>query len=105
MPPAVAVAAGQGHTVAVLEDGSIRCWGNNWYGQCTVAYSGDDLAALLGSWGSKGSAWDLDGDGVVGGGDLAMLLAGWGAAYGKGSTMGPVISVSAAVHTVVVSVP
>ena len=35
-----------------------------------------DLAALLGQWGSAGSA-DLDGDGVVSASDLALLLAAW----------------------------
>lgn len=30
---AVAVAAGQGHTCAVLDDNTARCWGHNFYGQ------------------------------------------------------------------------
>jgi hypothetical protein len=105
LPQVAAIAAGQGHTVAILQDGSIRCWGNNWYGQCTVPYSGADLAALLAEWGTKGAVWDLDQDGTVGGSDLAILLGNWGSLYGNGAPMGPVISVSAAVHTVVVSVP
>ena len=31
-----AVAAGYGHTVALLEDGSLRCWGDKSLGQCDV---------------------------------------------------------------------
>ena len=31
-----AEAAGSSHTVAVLTDGSVACWGRNEYGQCTV---------------------------------------------------------------------
>lgn len=44
------------------------------------AVEGGDLAALLESWGGKGtgSLADLDGDGVVGPADLAALLASWG---------------------------
>ena len=33
--PVVSVAAGSFHTVVVLSDGSIRCWGHNSSGQCT----------------------------------------------------------------------
>ncbi|MDG2029630.1 MAG: hypothetical protein P8J45_01365, partial [Phycisphaerales bacterium] len=32
----VEVAAGGFHSVAVLEDGSMRCWGYNYSGQCDV---------------------------------------------------------------------
>lgn len=39
--------------------------------------SATDLAALLGQWGTSGSA-DLDGDGVVGATDLSLLLGNWG---------------------------
>ncbi len=39
---------------------------------------GDDLAVLLGQWGSVGSA-DLDGNGIVDAGDLAIVLGAWGA--------------------------
>jgi alpha-tubulin suppressor-like RCC1 family protein len=34
--PVASVAAGYGHTVAVLADGSVACWGYNYSGQCTV---------------------------------------------------------------------
>jgi hypothetical protein len=40
--------------------------------------NGRDLAALLGQWGTPGSA-DLSGNGVVGGDDLAFLLGAWSA--------------------------
>ena len=105
LPTVVAIAAGQGHSVAVLENGALRCWGNNLYGQSTVPYAGGELASLLADWGEGGSEWDLRGDGVVLGDDLAELLGGWSSAFGRGSAMGPVIAVSASVHTVVVSVP
>lgn len=39
--------------------------------------NGDDLAILLGHWGSVGPG-DLDGDGTVDGDDLALLLGAWG---------------------------
>ncbi len=38
---------------------------------------GEDLAILLGGWGT-GCVADLDGDGVVSGADLAILLGAWG---------------------------
>lgn len=38
----------------------------------------EDLAMLLGAWGSGRSDTDLDRDGAVGAGDLAILLGGWG---------------------------
>ena len=40
--------------------------------------NGQDLAALLGAWGSKGGAADVNGDGLVNGADLAALLGSWG---------------------------
>jgi len=39
--------------------------------------NGEDLGALLGSWGGPG-AGDLDGDGLTDGNDLAILLGNWG---------------------------
>ncbi len=38
----------------------------------------DDLAILLGAWGSFAGPADLDGDGLVGAGDLGTLLGAWG---------------------------
>ena len=38
---------------------------------------GQDLAALLGAWGSDDSQADINGDGVVDGQDLAELLGTW----------------------------
>lgn len=43
---------------------------------CDGAVNAQDLAALLGSWGSAGAA-DLNGDGAVGAQDLAILLSAW----------------------------
>lgn len=39
--------------------------------------SGNDLALLLGYWGTSGPMGDLDFDGSVGGSDLALLLSSW----------------------------
>ena len=39
--------------------------------------SGNDLALLLGYWGTGGPLGDIDFDGTVGGGDLALLLSTW----------------------------
>ncbi|MDA1008206.1 MAG: dockerin type I repeat-containing protein [Planctomycetota bacterium] len=39
--------------------------------------NGQDLAALLGAWGTSFILADFDQDGTVGGGDLAALLANW----------------------------
>lgn len=38
----------------------------------------DDLAALLGAWGTGSTPADVDCDGEVGAGDLAVLLGAWG---------------------------
>jgi hypothetical protein len=38
---------------------------------------GADLGAMLGQWGTQGSA-DFNGDGLVDGNDLGVLLAAWG---------------------------
>ena len=38
-----------------------------------------DLALLLGAWGSTNASADIDGNGVVGAPDLALLLGAWGA--------------------------
>jgi hypothetical protein len=44
------------------------------------AVNGNDLATLLGSWGTcAGCAGDLNGDGVIDGNDLASVLGSWGA--------------------------
>ena len=39
--------------------------------------SGDDLAQLLGAWGTAGG--DVTGDGTTSGDDLALVLGAWGA--------------------------
>lgn len=43
---------------------------------CDGRVNGQDLTALLASWGQSGAA-DLNGDGVVGSADLLALLSGW----------------------------
>jgi hypothetical protein len=84
-----AVAAGSGHTVALLEDGSLRCWGGNTYGQCdvlsgvgnnenpvmSIAAGSVMTIALLAS---PVCPADFNGDGVVDGEELTYLLGAWG---------------------------
>ena len=61
-------------------------WSAPAFAQCTgdldadCRVAGPDLGALLGAWGTDGSAVgaDLDGDGTVRGADLGMLLSAWG---------------------------
>ncbi len=48
------------------------------------AVNAQDLAMLLGQWGSESLLPDLDGDGVVTAADLARLLGFWGASCGSG---------------------
>jgi len=45
-------------------------------GDCLVA--GDDLAALLGAWGTSDADADFSGNGIVAGEDLTILLGAWG---------------------------
>jgi alpha-tubulin suppressor-like RCC1 family protein len=40
-PWAVALAVGDSHTCALHPNGTVRCWGDNYYGQCGVGYFGD----------------------------------------------------------------
>jgi alpha-tubulin suppressor-like RCC1 family protein len=41
--PVLALAAGNAHTCALLENGSVRCWGRNQYGQLGLATSAASL--------------------------------------------------------------
>jgi len=43
---------------------------------CDGAVNAQDIAILLGQWGTTGSA-DLSGDGTVGPQDIAILLGAW----------------------------
>jgi len=49
---AIAVAAGADHTCAVLDDGSVRCWGNGFSGQ--LGYGSSDTIGVLETPGSVG---------------------------------------------------
>jgi alpha-tubulin suppressor-like RCC1 family protein len=59
---AAAVAAGKGHTCAILSDGTVKCWGNNEHGQ-------------LGNGGTVNSNRPVD---VIGVTDAAAITLGWG---------------------------
>jgi len=46
---ALSISAGGYHTCAVLDDGSVKCWGENYYGQLglgDVEYRGDDIGEM-----------------------------------------------------------
>ena len=83
-----AIAAGDNHTVALKQDGSVACWGNNDFGQCNVpaglgtvtaiAAGGYHTVALLAPPVASPCPADLDGDGIVSSSDLPPLLNAWG---------------------------
>ncbi|HMJ12246.1 MAG TPA: hypothetical protein VK524_12565, partial [Polyangiaceae bacterium] len=71
----VQIAAGNEHTCAVLSNGRLRCWGNNYYSQ--LGHPGPDP---IGDDETPASAGDVPIDGVVqkvaaGGGHTCVLLA------------------------------
>ncbi|MCP3858580.1 MAG: hypothetical protein GY704_02915, partial [Phycisphaeraceae bacterium] len=80
------------HTVVVLTDGSVACWGHNNYGQCdvpsdigtpenpvaSVAAGGSITVVILAVSTTKPCPADLDGDDVVGGSDLGLMFVEWG---------------------------
>jgi hypothetical protein len=90
--PVATVAAGGLHTVALLADGSVACWGYNLSGQCdvpsaigtpanpvaSVAAGGSITVAVLGGPVAKPCPADLTGNGVVDGADLGRLFFYWG---------------------------
>jgi hypothetical protein len=82
----VEVAAGNFHTVALLEDGSIRCWGWNDSGQCDVPSGvgepGNLVTAVAGGYGHTVALLgrevppvpgDFNGDGVLDGADYIAI--------------------------------
>ncbi len=72
---AVAIAAGGGHACALLADGSIRCWGDNYFGQLgdgtkvdrptPVAVSGITTAVAIAAGGGWGHTCALLQDGTI----------------------------------------
>ncbi|MFM7133712.1 MAG: dockerin type I repeat-containing protein, partial [Planctomycetota bacterium] len=67
-------AAGSG--TLTVTPGSTSCCPGDLNGDGTR--NAQDLAALLGAWGSSNPAADLNSDGIVNAQDLAALLGGWG---------------------------
>src|SRR5690606_29781490 len=71
---AVAIDVGEDHSCALIDDGSARCWGNNYYGQI-----------------GNGTFDDVDvpvpvinlsaGIGITGGGDHSCAVVGGGSVY------------------------
>ncbi len=69
LPPARAVAAGTRHSVALLVDGGVRCWGDNRHGQCDVPGDLEPVVAIAAGLDfTVAIEWDGDircwGDGV-----------------------------------------
>jgi hypothetical protein len=46
---------------------------------CDGSVNANDLALLLGAWGTANPAADFNGDGSVGADDLSVVLSNWGA--------------------------
>ena len=80
------VAAGRNHTVAVLDDGSIRFWGSNTWGQCNVpsgvGEEGNLVTAVAAGQGHTVAVLevevppvpgDFNGDGVLDGADYIAI--------------------------------
>jgi hypothetical protein len=78
--PLLLVANEVSGTLSVLQVNASCSAAGDLNGDCAI--DGNDLAVLLGSWGScpagKACQADLDGNGVVDGGDLAQMLGSWG---------------------------
>ena len=78
--PLLLVANEVSGTLSVLQVNATCSAAGDLNGDCAI--DGNDLAVLLGSWGScpagKACQADLDGNGVVDGGDLAQMLGSWG---------------------------
>ncbi len=87
--PVASIAAGGLHTVALLADGSVACWGSNGYGQCDVGCfdpatpfesvsAGRFVSVATLQSQPVSCPGDLNGDGVVGGADIGLMNATWG---------------------------
>ena len=95
MPPeigaAVDVAAGSEHAIALLPNGSVKCWGGNQFGEGAVPPNlteGGRITSVAAGWYSSLAVhvpWtpcsgDLFTDRQVNGADLGILLSQWGPA-------------------------
>ncbi len=45
---AIAIAAGNQHTLALKADGTVACWGGNVYGECNVPDGLTEVVAVAG---------------------------------------------------------
>jgi len=55
---ATAIAAGQEHTCAILDNASVKCWGSNYYGQLGID-NNDTKGDAAGEMGDNLNAIDL----------------------------------------------
>lgn len=99
----IAIAAGDYHTVALKNDGSVVAWGDNAYGQTTVPYGAESRVTAIAAGGTHTMALKKDGTVVAWGNNRSGQVTGI-ASYGEaiadpvklnGSVLSGVIAIAA----------
>jgi hypothetical protein len=87
----VDIAAGNGHTVALRADGTVRAWGNNTALQSSIPLNlgtvsqvaaGGNFSLAISTIATPPCPGDLNGDKLVDGSDLGILIGAWGSTSG-----------------------